>query len=161
MAEKSSKPGSDSPFSQAMGQAKTAAEGFSKMLGEMKLPAMPDMEALLAAQKRNMEAMSAANRIAMEGAQAVGRRHVEIMQQTMAEMSEAMRAMTSAEGPQAKAAQQAELLKRSYERAVANTKELTDLIQHANGEALNLLNKRFAEAMDEVKSLMAKAGRTG
>jgi phasin family protein len=145
------------PFSQAMGQARSAAEDFTKMFADLKLPAMPDTEALLAAHRRNMEVLSAANRIALEGAQAVAKRHMEIMQQTMAELSETMRALSSTEGPQAKAAKQAELLKRAYERAVANTKEMSDLIQHANGEALDMLNQRFVEAMDEVKQLMEKA----
>jgi phasin family protein len=145
------------PFSLAMGQARTAAEDFTKMFADLKLPAMPDTEALLAAHRRNMEVLSAANRIALEGAQAVAKRHMEIMQQTMAELSETVRALSSTEGPQAKAAKQAELLKRAYERAVANTKEMSDLIQHANGEALAMLNQRFVEAMDEVKQLMEKA----
>ncbi|MBX9596211.1 MAG: phasin family protein, partial [Roseomonas sp.] len=51
-----------------------------KMLAEFRLPAMPDMEGLAQAQRRNLEALSAANRIALEGAQAVARRHMEIMQ---------------------------------------------------------------------------------
>jgi phasin family protein len=75
----------------------------------------------------------------------------------MMEMTEAMRAMASLEAPQAKAAKQAELLKTAYEHAVANMKELSDLIQHSNGEALALINKRFVEAMDEVKALTHKA----
>ena len=144
------------PFAQMMGQVKTATEEFSKLFAKVKLPAMPDMEALMAAQKRNMEAMSAANRIALEGAQAVAKRHMEIMQQTMAEMTETMRAITSTESPNAKAARQAEMLKKSYEHAVANAQELADLIQRANGEAIGLLNQRFAEAMDEVKTLIEK-----
>jgi phasin family protein len=93
----------------------------------------------------------------MEGAQAVARRHMEIMQQSMAEVTEAMKAMSSIEAPKAKAAKQAELVKAAYERAVANMKELADLIQHSNAEALSLINKRFAEAMDEVKTLAQKA----
>ena len=48
-------------------------------------------------------------------------------------------------------------MKAAYERAVANMKELSDLIQHSNAEALALINKRFAEAMDEVKTLAQKA----
>ena len=148
---------SDNPFTQAMGQAKTAAEDFTKLFADMKLPALPDTEALLNAHRRNFEAFSAANRIALEGAQAVAKRHMEIMQQTMAELTETMRSLATAEAPQAKAARQAEMLKAAYERAVANTRELGDLIQRSNGEALGLLNKRFAEAMDEVKTLMAKA----
>lgn len=131
---------------------------FTKLFSEMKMPAMPDMEAFVSASRRNMEAFTAANRIALEGAQAVARRHMEIMQQGMAEMSEAVRALATAEAPQAKAAKQAELLKQAYERAVANMQEISDLIQRSNAEAISLLNHRFTEAMDEVKALAAKAG---
>ncbi len=149
----------ETPFAQAMGQAQTAVEEFTKMIGGMKIPALPDTEALLGAHRRNMEALSAANRIALEGAQTVAKRHMEIMQQTMAELTETMYALASADAPQAKAAKQAELLKRAYERAVANTSELSDLIQRSNREALEQLNKRFTEAMDEVKRLMDNSAK--
>ena len=129
---------------------------FSKLFADMKMPALPDMEAFVAANRRNMETFAAANRVALDGAQAVARRHAEIMQQSMAQMSEAMRSFTSIEPPQVRAAQQAELLKQSYERTVANMKEIGDLMQRSNAEAVELLNKRFAEAMDEVKALAAK-----
>ncbi|MBW8269591.1 phasin family protein [Caldovatus aquaticus] len=129
-----------------------------RLLAEFRLPPMPDLEALAKAQRRNLEALSAANRVALEGAQAVARRHMEILQQAMTEMTEAMRALASAgDSPQARAAKQAELLKAAYEHAVANLKEIADLIQKSNAEALALLNRRFAEAMDEVKEMLKKA----
>jgi phasin family protein len=126
---------------------------FGKLFADMKLPAVPNMEALITASRRNMETLTAANKVALEGAQAVARRHMEIMQQSMAELTDAVRAMSSVEAPQAKAAKQAELLKQAYERAVSNMKEIGDLIQHSNAEAVKLLNARFVEAMDEVKAL--------
>jgi phasin family protein len=129
-----------------------------KILGEFRLPAMPDMEKLAAAQRRNIEALSTANRVALEGAQAVARRHMEILQASVAEMTEALKALSSAGAPQEKAVKQAELAKSTYEKAVANLKEIADLIQKANSEALSVLNRRFAEAMDEVKGLMGKQG---
>ena len=128
-----------------------------KMFKDMKFPVMPDMEALLGAYRKNIEVFSAANRVALEGAQAVAKRHMEIMQQTMAELSETIQAMGSPEAPGTKAARQAELLKRAYERAVTNTRELSELIQQSNGEAIGLLNHRFGEAMDEVKLLIQQA----
>ncbi len=140
------------------GMAKMAE--FTKMFTDMKVPGiagMPDMDAFLSAHRRNMEVLTAANRVALEGAQAVARRHMEIMQQTMSEMTETMRDLSSPDSPSAKAAKQTELIKASYERAVAHMKELADLIQRANGEALGMLNQRFAEAMDEVKMLASKA----
>ena len=145
------------PQSKSGGTTPTPDREFTKFFAEMKLPALPDMESFLSASRKNLESLSAANRVALEGAQAVARRHMEIMQQSMAEVTEAMKAMSSIEAPKAKAAKQAELVKAAYERAVANMKELADLIQHSNAEALSLINKRFAEAMDEVKTLAQKA----
>ncbi len=143
----------------AMESGMSGMAEVSRMFADMKMPAMPDMETFLSAQRRNMEVLSQANRVALEGAQAVARRHMEIMQQTMSEMTEGMRQMASPESPQARAAKQAEMLKTAYERAVAHMRELADLIQRSNGEALGLLNQRFAEAMDEVKVLADKSGK--
>jgi phasin family protein len=131
---------------------------MTKRFSDMRFPSMmPDGSALLAAHRRNMEVLSNANRLALEGAQAVARRHMEIMQQTMTEFSEHARELAAADTPQAKAARQAELVKKSYERAIANIKDLSDLIQRSNSEALHVLSDRFKEAMDEVTMLLEKA----
>jgi phasin family protein len=132
------------------------AEEFRKLLGDMKLPALPDTQALMQAHQRNLEALTAANRIAVEGAQAVARRHMEIMQQTMAELTETLTSLSTA-APQDQAAKQAELLKAAYEKAVANSRELGDLIQRANGEAVGTLNARVSAAIDELTNLIGKA----
>ncbi len=149
-------------MSRGMADMSTKAMGeFSRMFSDMKMPMMPDMEALMSAHRRNLETLSAANRVALEGAQAVARRNMEIMQQTMAELTDGMRQMASGESPQARASQQAEMLKAAYERAVANMREIAELIQKSNGEALSLLNGRFTESVEEVKQLMGKAGQAG
>ena len=150
---------------QKMGNAATAMGNnamaeFSRMFSEMKVPGMPDMEALMAAHRRNLETLSAANRVALEGAQAVARRNMEIMQQTMSDLTEGMRQF-GAEPVQARASRQADMLKSTYERAVGNMQEIAELIQKSNGEALGLLNKRFTEAVEEVKDLVAKGARAG
>ena len=131
---------------------------MTRRFTEMRFPTMmPDSSALLAAHRRNMEVLANANRLALEGAQAVARRHMEIMQQTMTELSEHVRELATTESPQAKAARQAALVKKSYEHAVANIRDLSDLIQKSNGEALHVLSERFKEAMDEIKGLVEKS----
>ena len=140
------------------GQGNRPEADMMKMLAEFRLPGLPDMEQLAAAQRRNFEAMSAANKVALEGAQAVARRHMEILQQSMSEMTQAMQSVAGAQDPQARATKQAEMLKAAYERAVSNMREVADLIQKSNTEALSLLNQRFTEAMDEVKTMTAKKG---
>lgn len=149
------------PFAQAMEQARTMAEEFTRMFSEIRMPAMPEVETLLATYRRNLEALSAANRVALDGAQAVARRHMEIMQQTMSELSDTIRQLGTTDGPQARAAKQADLLKQAYERAVQNSREMSDLIQRTNAEAVQVLNRRFTEAMDEIKTLMDKAKQAG
>lgn len=139
------------------GMAKMAE--FSRMFSDMKVPSMPGMDTFLSAQRKNLEVLTAANKVALEGAQTVARRHMEIMQQTMQEVSETMREFATSESPQARAAKQTEMMKASYERAVSHMKELADLIQRSNGEALTMLNQRFTEAMDEVKALAQQAGK--
>jgi phasin family protein len=122
----------------------------------MKVPAMPDMEAVLTAHKRNLEALSEANRVALEGAQAVARRHMEIMQSTMSGLTATLKEISVTDTPSVRAAKQADLLKQAYENAVSNTRELGDLIQKANAEAMQKLNNRFSEAMNEMKALFKK-----
>ena len=140
------------------GQGNRPEADMMKMLAEFRMPGLPDMEALASAQRRNFEALSAANKVALEGAQAVARRHMEILQQSMSEMTQSMQSMSGARDPQAQATKQAEMLKTAYERAVGNMREVADLIQKSNGEALSVLNQRFTEAMDEVKTMVAKKG---
>jgi phasin family protein len=132
---------------------------MTRMFSEMRFPTMlPDAGVLMAAHRRNMDVLSQANRLALEGAQAVARRHMEIMQQSMTELTEHVRELAGSDNPQAKAARQAELVKQSYEHAVAHIRELSDLIQRSNSDALHLLDARFREAMDEIKQLLEKSG---
>jgi phasin family protein len=161
MATEPSKAGRHSPFTQTVAQATMMTDDFTRLVSEMKLPAGPDMEVLLSLLKRNMETLFGINRIAADGAQAVAKRHMEIMQQTMSEMSETLRSLAAlTDTPQAKAAKQTELLKKAYERALSNTRELSEVIQRSSTEAMELLNHRFTEAMDEVKSLVEKASQS-
>ena len=141
----------------AFGMAEKMTQEWGKLFSQMKMPGVPDLETVLAVQRRNIETFTAANRVALEGAQAVARRNLEIVQATMSEFGESMKAIASTD-PQARAAAQAEMLKATYERAVSNLRELSDLIQRSNAEAVELLNHRFSEAMDEVKRLAAKSG---
>ncbi len=129
---------------------------FSKLFADMKVPSMPDMEAVLTAHKRNLEALSEANRVALEGAQAVARRHMEIMQATMTGLTATLKDISVTDTPKERASKQTDLLKQAYENAVANTRELGDLIQKSNTEAMSKLNHRFSEAMMEMKTLFAK-----
>lgn len=129
----------------------------TKMLKEMKVPGV-DMEALLSSQRRNIEALTKANQKTLEGMQAVARRQAEIMAQAMAEVTAAAQQLASAENPQAMSAKQAELIKQAFEKALANMRELAEMINKSNTEAFEIINKRVAESLEELRGLTAKTG---
>lgn len=126
---------------------------LTKMLGDYKVPGV-DMESVVASQRKNLEALTAANKLAYEGVQSVVRRQSEILRQMMDEVSGAAREMAEVGTPQEKAARQAELVKDVFERSLANMRELSEMVARSNGDAIELLNKRFSQGMEEWRDLL-------
>ncbi|MGH7067622.1 MAG: phasin family protein [Acetobacteraceae bacterium] len=132
---------------------------FALALGGAGLPDMFDLAALSAAWRRHMEALSAAARVGMQGAERVARCELAMMEQGMTELSEAMRRLTSAGTPMERAAQCAELSRRGCEQAVANIREVNELIQNSQREAFDLLNQCALATMAEVQGKLGKNDR--
>ncbi len=128
---------------------------FSKLMSDFQMPGI-EVDALVAAQRRNIEALNAANKLALEGVQAVAKRQAEIFQQTMAEVDLAVKQMM-ATAPEARVAQNADLIKLAIEKAIANMTELSEMVAKSNKEAFEVINQRVAESLDELKAAMAKA----
>lgn len=126
---------------------------------DVKASFMPDVAGLFTAYWRNVEALTAANKIALEGARAVARGNLELLRRTTADLSEQMWAMTGPEPIKEKAVRQGEMFADACDQAAANMRELGDMIQHAQTEAVQILNKRFADAVDEANALASGAVR--
>lgn len=124
-----------------------------KMMGDLKVPGL-DMEALVNTQRKNIAALTAANKATVEGLQTVAKRQAEIMAQALAEVSNATQQLVAVSNPQELSAKQAELARQAFEKAITNTRELADLINKASNEAFEVLNKRVAESIEEMKSLV-------
>lgn len=123
-----------------------------KMMGEFKLPNV-DVDAVVAAQKKNIEALTSANQLAVEGMQAVARRQAEILRQTAEEVQKNMQSFMETGTPDAKAAKGTELTKTAFEKAISNMKELSEMVTKSNAEAFDVINKRVAESLDEIRDL--------
>src|SRR5579863_7390258 len=107
---------------------------FSKAFAGFSLPGF-DVEAVLAAQRKNLEALTQANQLAVEGVQAVARRQVELARQAVDEASSMMREWTTPGAPEERIAKNAEYAKVAFEKGVANARELAELVTKANAEA--------------------------
>ena len=131
-----------------------SAFDINKMMGDVKIPGV-DLEGMLAAQRKNIEALTEANRVAVEGMQAVAKRQAEILAQAMAEVSTAAQQLASAEDAKEMTAKQTELTQSAFEKALANMRELAEMVNQSNSEAFEVINKRFAESLEELKKLTA------
>ena len=128
---------------------------FSNALKQYKLTGV-DLDSLVSSQKKNLEALTSANRVAYEGLQAVAKRQAEILQETMNEASKAVDQLSKTGSPPEIAAKQAELTKSAFERALANMRELAELVSKANQEATNTVNSRISASLDEIKEFALK-----
>ncbi|PWR25995.1 phasin family protein [Zavarzinia aquatilis] len=125
-----------------------------KFAGDLKLPNV-DLDSIVASSRKNIEALTQANRIAFEGFQAVAKRQVEIMRETMTEAASVLRNVMSGNPSDAKVAP--EVLKKAFEAALANMRELAEMTSKANSEAFDVIQKRVTDSIEELKSLTAKA----
>ena len=130
----------------------------SKMLGDFKMSGV-DMEEVVSSQRRNLEALAAANQLAIEGMQAVAKRQAEIFRQVMEESTVAMKSVMAAGSPEDKAARQTELTKEAFKRAIANMRELAEMVAKSQGEAFEVINKRVTDNLDELRDTIAKKSR--
>jgi phasin family protein len=128
---------------------------FTKIFSEFRVPGF-DMEALLATQRRNIEAVTAANQLAIEGIQAVMRRQGEILRQMVEESSTVLRDLMASGAPEQKVAQQTEVVKSAFEKALANLRELTEMVAKSNTEAADVLTKRIGESLTELKGSLQR-----
>src|SRR6202040_1122593 len=112
-----------------------------------------DVEALMAAQRRNIEALSQANQLAVEGMQAVAKRQIEVARQAVEDVSALLRDLAQPASPLDRIATYTEFVKQMLEKSVNHGREITLLATKAGTEASNVLRKRPTEGLDEKKEL--------
>jgi len=146
---------SNSPF---MGMKVPEFMDFTKIAGQFKVPNF-DAGTLMESQRKNMEAMAAANRVALEGAQALSQRQAEILRQVWDESTTAMTAFSSGK-PEEQMVKQTELAKQAFEQSLNNLRELAEIGAKSNSEAVEVITKRVAEGLEELKSEIKKVAVT-
>jgi phasin family protein len=130
---------------------------LGKFLSDFRGTGKIDVDAVVQSQRKNVEALTEANKLAYEGMQAVFQRQMEILRHTAEEVTQASQTFAKPESPQELAAKQTELAKDAFERTLGNLRELSEMVAKSNSEAFELLNKRFAQGLDELRDLLLKA----
>jgi phasin family protein len=128
---------------------------FSKFAGEFKFP-MVNVETIVEATRKNFAALTTANTTAVESMKAIAQRQGDMVRAAMEDFSKHGSDVLGAATVEEKAAKQIDFVKKSYEAAIANTKELTELYSKGHTEAFAALSHRVSELTEEVKAAIAK-----
>jgi phasin family protein len=115
-----------------------------------------DVEAVMAAQRKNLEALTQANQLAVQGFQEIAKRQVEFARSAMDEASSLVREWSETGTAEERLQKQAAFAKQAFERGISGTREVVELAGKTQTEAFDVLNKRFAESVEEWGTLSKK-----
>jgi len=128
---------------------------FTKIAGAFKLP-MVNVETIVETARKNFAVMTTANTAAVETMKTIAQRQGDMMRAAMEDFSKHGSEVLAAATVEEKAIKQIDFVKKSYETAIANSKELVELYSKSQIEAFQALSQRVAELTEEVKAAIAK-----
>ena len=120
-----------------------------KAFEAFKVPTV-DTDVVVEAQRRNVEVLTAANKILFEGVQTVAQRQAEILRAMVKEATDAANVITAAKTVEEKLAKQTEVAKAAYSKSFADVRELAQLGTKSGQEAVDLLNARVVEGLEQI-----------
>ncbi|HSF96011.1 MAG TPA: phasin family protein [Thermohalobaculum sp.] len=132
------------------------ANKVKEMFAIAKLPVV-DTEAVIAAQQKNMDAFVAANKVVFAGYQDVVKRQMALIEAAVAQAKDGFSELQGQPLTVEQASANVEAMKVAFEKAAADTKELTELAHKANTGAFEIVKARFEEAVGEFKAAAEKA----
>jgi phasin family protein len=157
MSKPSANPFFETDFSKYMDPSKfmdtSKFMDVSKAMGEFKIPGF-NVEALIAAQRRNIETLTAANQAAFESLQAIARRQAELARQNFEATAGAVQAVMTSQSSEERISKQAEATKASMERSIASLKELTEMMTRTHYQTIETVGNRVCESIDEIQGLI-------
>ncbi len=128
---------------------------FSKISGEFKLPTV-NVETFVETARKNFATMTSLNTAAVEQMKAIAQRQGDMVRAAMEDFSKHGSEVLAAATVEEKAAKQIDFMKKTYESAITNSKELADLYTKGQTDAMTALSARVAELTEEVKAAIAK-----
>ena len=122
------------------------------MMAQFKMPGI-DMAAIVEARRKDIQALGEANAATFESMQAIANKQTEMLSQAMQGMQDAAKSAVGVSG-QADVGKQGEVIRKGFEKTLANMKELADMAQHAQSEAMARITQRATDQMQEIKAMV-------
>ncbi|WP_425064762.1 phasin family protein [Reyranella sp.] len=135
------------------------AQGFTDMFKKFgeQLKVQPfDMTKIMEHHQKNLEAMTKSWQAMAEGASGIAQKQKEIFEAAMKDMAEMAQSYKPGGNPQEVMAKQAEFAKKAMEAAIANTKDIAELVQKSSTEAFKIVQDRMKESYEEIRTSVEK-----
>lgn len=114
-----------------------------------------DFDALKASQEKNLALLMSTNQTFADSSKALLERQAEMLKSAMTEATEAAQSLASSGSPEDVASKQGELIKQAYEKALANSTEISEMAQKTQTEISEKVSKRIEESMEEFKTTLS------
>lgn len=126
-------------------------EAFTRMGERLSLPKVT-IDDVVDHHRRNIEALQEAARNTSEGAQAAMAKQREMLEQTLADITETVQKTKLTDPPMQQVAAQTELARRTFDATVRNATQMGEIARDTSKQNLDLLRKRVEESIEEIKS---------
>lgn len=130
---------------------------FRKMGEQFHMPAF-DMTKIMEHHQKNLDAMARSWQAMAGGANEIAKKQREIFEAALKDVTAMMQEYKPGGSPQEVMAKQSEFAKKAVEAAIANTRDITELVQKSSAEAFKIVQDRMQESYEEIRSGLDKKG---
>ena len=132
-----------------MAQAPQSFTDMFKNLGEqLKLPQV-DVGKIMQHHQKNLDAMAS-------GASEVASKQRAVFEEAVKDVTEMAKEYKPGGSPQEIMAKQSEFAKKAMEAAIANTRDIAELVQKSSSDAFKIVQDRMKESYEEIKASVEK-----
>ena len=136
-----------------------APQNFTDMfknLGEQLKIAPFDMTKIMEHQQKNLEAMTKSWQAMAGAANEIAQKQRAIFEQAVKDVTAMVQQYKPGGSPQEIMAKQTEFAKKAMEAAIANTRDIAELVQKSSAEAFKIVQDRMKESYEEIKASVEK-----
>ncbi|TAJ90943.1 MAG: phasin family protein [Reyranella sp.] len=128
---------------------------FKKLGEQLKVPAF-DMSKMMEHHQKNLDAMARSWQAMAGGASEIATKQREIFEAAVKDVTEMVQSYKPGGNPQEMMTKQAEFAKKAMEAAIANTKDIAELVQKSSTEAFKIVQDRMKESYEEIRAGVEK-----
>ena len=127
-----------------------------KNLGEQLKIAPFDMTKIMEHQQKNLEAMTKSWQAMAGAANEIAQKQRAIFEQAVKDVTAMVQEYKPGGSPQDIMAKQAEFAKKAMEAAIANTRDIAELVQKSTAEAFKIVQDRMKESYEDIRTTVEK-----